>query len=45
MKKAIIASLMVTALVVFGLGNLYAAEELALLTWKGYAPQNLVEQF
>jgi spermidine/putrescine transport system substrate-binding protein len=30
---------------VFGLGNLYAAEELSLLTWKGYAPQTLVDKF
>jgi spermidine/putrescine transport system substrate-binding protein len=45
MKKAIIASLIVTTMLVFGLGNLYAAEELSLLTWKGYAPQSLVEKF
>jgi spermidine/putrescine transport system substrate-binding protein len=32
-------------MMVFGLGNLWAAEELALLTWKGYAPQSLVEKF
>jgi spermidine/putrescine transport system substrate-binding protein len=45
MKKVIVASLIVTTLMLFGIGNLYAAEELALLTWKGYAPQNLVDKF
>jgi spermidine/putrescine transport system substrate-binding protein len=29
----------------FALGNVYAAEELSLLTWGGYAPQNLVDKF
>ena len=32
-------------MMVFGIGNLYAAEELSLLTWKGYAPQSLVDKF
>jgi spermidine/putrescine transport system substrate-binding protein len=45
MKKVIVASLIVTTLMLFGVGNLYAAEELALLTWKGYAPQSLVDKF
>jgi len=45
MKKVIVASLIVTTLMVFGIGNLYAAEELALITWKGYAPQSLVDKF
>jgi spermidine/putrescine transport system substrate-binding protein len=45
MKKVIVTSLIVTTLLVFGIGNLYAAEELALLTWKGYAPQSLVDKF
>lgn len=45
MRKAIVASLIVTALLVFGFGNLYAAEELSLLTWPGYAPQSLVDKF
>ena len=45
MKKVIVASLIVTTLMIFGIGNLYAAEELALLTWKGYAPQSLVDKF
>ena len=45
MKKAIVASLIVTTLMMFGIGNLYAAEELSLLTWPGYAPQSLVDKF
>jgi spermidine/putrescine transport system substrate-binding protein len=45
MKKVIVTSLIITTLLVFGIGNLYAAEELALLTWKGYAPQSLVDKF
>jgi spermidine/putrescine transport system substrate-binding protein len=45
MKKKIVASLIITTLLVFGFGNLYAAEELALLTWKGYAPRSLVDKF
>ena len=45
MKKVIVASLVVTTLMVFGIGNVFAAEELALLTWKGYAPQALVDNF
>ena len=45
MKKACVASLVIVTMMVFGLGNLWAAEELALLTWKGYAPQSLVEKF
>jgi spermidine/putrescine transport system substrate-binding protein len=45
MKKVIVASLIVTTLMVFGIGNLYAAEELSLLTWPGYAPQSLVDKF
>jgi spermidine/putrescine transport system substrate-binding protein len=45
MKKVLVTSLIVTMMCVFGFGNLYAADELALLTWKGYAPQALVEKF
>jgi len=45
MKKACVASLVIVTMMVFGLGNLSAAEELTLLTWKGYAPQSLVEKF
>ena len=45
MKKVIVTLLVVTTLLVFGLGNLYAAEELRLLTWTGYAPKVLVDKF
>ncbi len=45
MKKVFVTSLIVTLMCVFGFGNLYAAEELSLLTWSGYAPQALVEKF
>jgi spermidine/putrescine transport system substrate-binding protein len=45
MKKLFVFSLVIGTILVLGSGNLYAAEELALLTWKGYAPQNLVDNF
>jgi len=45
MKRIFVASLIVTVMFVFTIGSVSAAEELALLTWKGYAPQNLVEKF
>ena len=45
MKRLFTTSLILTMLFVFSLGNLYAAEELSLLTWKGYAPQSLVDKF
>ena len=45
MKKLIVTLLVVTTLLVFCLGNLYAAEELHLLTWPGYAPKVLVDKF
>ena len=45
MKKACGISLVVVTMIVFGFGNLSAAEELALLTWKGYAPQSLIDKF
>ena len=45
MKNVFATSLIVTMMCVFGFNNLYAADELALLTWKGYAPQALVEKF
>jgi len=45
MKKVIVMSLILATAVVFGGANLYAAEELSLLTWKGYAPQSLVDKF
>ncbi|MBW2517104.1 MAG: extracellular solute-binding protein, partial [Deltaproteobacteria bacterium] len=36
---------MISAFVLVFTGGLYAAETLSLLTWPGYAPKNLVEQF
>ena len=45
MKKACVISLVIVTMMVFGFGSLWAAEELALLTWKGYAPQSLVDKF
>jgi spermidine/putrescine transport system substrate-binding protein len=45
MKRIIFTSFVVTMMLAFALGNVYAAEELALLTWGGYAPQNLVDKF
>ncbi|MBT8370589.1 MAG: extracellular solute-binding protein [Deltaproteobacteria bacterium] len=45
MKKVFVTSLIVTTLLVFGFGYAHAAGELALLTWKGYAPKALVEKF
>jgi spermidine/putrescine transport system substrate-binding protein len=45
MKKVCVTSLVIVTMMVFGFGNLWAAEELALLTWKGYAPQSLVDKF
>ena len=45
MKKSCVISLVIVTMMVFGLSNLWAAEELALLTWKGYAPQSLVDKF
>ena len=45
MKKSCVISLVIVTMMVFGFGNLWAAEELALLTWKGYAPQSLVDKF
>ena len=45
MKKVIVTSLIVTVMLVFGFGNLYAAEELSLITWAGYTPKALIEKF
>ncbi|MEJ2166263.1 MAG: extracellular solute-binding protein [Desulfobacterales bacterium] len=45
MKKVFVISLLIALVSVFSFSNLYAAEELSLLTWKGYAPQPLVEKF
>ncbi|MGD9236898.1 MAG: spermidine/putrescine ABC transporter substrate-binding protein, partial [Desulfobacterales bacterium] len=44
-KKAILVLGMISAFVLVFTGGLYAAETLSLLTWPGYAPKNLVEQF
>ena len=44
-KRTILVLGMISALVLVFTGGLYAAETLSLLTWKGYAPKNLVEQF
>ena len=44
-KRTILVLGMISALVLVFTGGLYAAETLSLLTWKGYAPKNLVEKF
>ncbi len=44
-KKTVLVFCMVSAFVLVFAGGLYAAETLSLLTWKGYAPKNLVEKF
>ncbi|MBW2434321.1 MAG: extracellular solute-binding protein, partial [Deltaproteobacteria bacterium] len=44
-KKTILVLGMISAFVLVFTGGLYAAETLSLLTWPGYAPKNLVEQF
>ena len=43
-KKTIFSVCIIVAFLVAGFGTTFA-EELALLTWKGYAPVNLVEKF
>ena len=45
MKKIFITALSLVTMLIFGFGNLCAAEELSLLTWSGYAPQALVDKF
>jgi spermidine/putrescine transport system substrate-binding protein len=45
MKKTFMILCIVSALLVAVMGSAYAAETLSLLTWKGYAPKNLVEKF
>ena len=45
MKKVFVTTLILITMLVFGFGSLYAAEELSLLTWPGYAPQALVDKF
>ena len=44
MKKAFVCVLLISAFIIAGFGTA-TAETLALLTWKGYAPKNLVEKF
>ena len=45
MKKTFLTVCIVSAFIVAAMGSAYAAETLSLLTWKGYAPKNLVEKF
>jgi spermidine/putrescine transport system substrate-binding protein len=44
-KRFIFILILGLAFLVASAGSSYAAETLSLLTWKGYAPQNLVEKF
>ena len=44
-KKTVLFLCVVSAFVLVFTGGLYAAETLSLLTWKGYAPKELVEKF
>lgn len=44
-KKTIVVLCVLSAFALVFTGGLYAAETLSLLTWKGYAPKNLVEKF
>ena len=43
-KKTVFSVCFIVAFLVAGFGTTFA-EDLALLTWKGYAPVNLVEKF
>ncbi|MDJ0818835.1 MAG: extracellular solute-binding protein [Desulfobacterales bacterium] len=45
MKKVFVISLILGTFLVFAFGNLYAAEELALISWTDYAPKSLVDKF
>ena len=45
MKKTFLIVCIVSAFLFAVMGSAYAAEPLSLLTWKGYAPKNLVEKF
>jgi spermidine/putrescine transport system substrate-binding protein len=45
MKKTFLIVCLVSAFLFAFIGSAYAAETLSLLTWKGYAPKNLVEKF
>jgi spermidine/putrescine transport system substrate-binding protein len=44
-KRVLITALALSFFLAVFVGSAYAAETLSLLTWKGYAPKNLVEQF
>jgi spermidine/putrescine transport system substrate-binding protein len=44
-KRVFITALALSFFVAVFAGSVYAAETLSLLTWKGYTPKNLVEQF
>ena len=44
-KRVFITALALSFFLAVFLGSACAAETLSLLTWKGYAPKNLVEQF
>jgi spermidine/putrescine transport system substrate-binding protein len=45
MKKTLFTLCLVSVFLIAVIGSAYAAETLSLLTWKGYAPKNLVEKF
>ncbi len=45
MKKMLWIALIVSFCLIFHFSSALAGEPLALLTWKGYAPKNLVEKF
>ncbi len=45
MKKTLFTLCLLSVFLVAVIGSAYAAETLSLLTWKGYAPKNLVEKF
>ena len=45
MKKTFLILCITSAFLFTVMGGVYAAEPLSLLTWKGYAPKNLVEKF
>jgi spermidine/putrescine transport system substrate-binding protein len=45
MKKSVVFALMVAVLLALTVSTECGAEELALLTWKGYAPQDLLDKF
>ena len=44
-KRVFITSMALIFFLAVFIGSAYAAETLSLLTWKGYAPKNLIEKF